>query len=221
MEVLSRSNAKLARGRRFRPHAMPCRSVSHGVRSHAHPPANRPSRPSRSPHRRPGVTGDVELFSRAGEHCFGRADFAWRMAVAASKADDDNGRLQVHEIVAGIGITGDGIGRGSIAGRRMGRRDPSARPASPRRTPRRPRPTDIRRLHDWRWRRFPVDARPPQSWLTSTAKASPSTQRPTTVSNSLRSRSLSRKRRGGSWRRSNDRERRGRDPIDRSSGRPH
>src|SRR5271163_3971767 len=61
--------------------------------------------------------------------------------------------------------------------------------------------------------------------LASTAKTSPPTipsfmQRATTVSNSLRSRSLSRNGRGGSWKTSNDQGRRRRDPIDKTSDKP-
>jgi hypothetical protein len=44
------------------------RSVSHAVRSRARPLATRPSRPSRSPHRQPDVTGSrrtVQPFGRA------------------------------------------------------------------------------------------------------------------------------------------------------------
>jgi hypothetical protein len=66
--------------------------------------------------------GDIELFSRAVEHCFSRADF--RLANGGRRLDIHNHRmLQIDEIVVGVGISGDGVGRSCVAGRRIGWRD--------------------------------------------------------------------------------------------------
>jgi hypothetical protein len=97
-------------------------SVSRAARFHARPPATRPSRPSRNPHRRQARRNDFELFRRAVEHCFGRADL--RLANGRRRLDIHSHRmLEIDEIVVGVGISGDGVGRSGLAGRRIGQRD--------------------------------------------------------------------------------------------------
>ena len=149
---------------------------------------------------------DVELFSRAVEHCFGRADFGLANGRRRLDVHDRRSMLQIDEVVGGIGITGDGVGRSGVAGAPdRSARSPWARWASPRRTA--SSSTD----------RYSATARldvgsrsstlatlrrrcaSATIMLASTAKASPPTilsfmQRATTVSNSLRRRSLSRNR---------------------------
>jgi hypothetical protein len=59
------------------------------------------------------------LFSRAIEHRPGGADF--RLANGRLRLDvHDYSMLQVDELIVGIGITGDRVGRSSVAGRRIG-----------------------------------------------------------------------------------------------------
>ena len=65
---------------------------------------------------------NVELSSRAVEHGFGCANF--RLANGCRRLDIHNHRmLQIDEIVVGVGITGDRVGRSGVAGRRIGWRD--------------------------------------------------------------------------------------------------
>ena len=65
---------------------------------------------------------EVELFSRAVEHGLGRADFG--LTNGRRRLDvHDHRMLQIDEIVVGIGITGDRVGRSGVAGGRIGRRD--------------------------------------------------------------------------------------------------
>ena len=65
---------------------------------------------------------EVELFSRSVEHGFGRANF--RLANGCRRLDIQNhGMLQIDEIVVGVGITGDRVGRSGVTGRRIGWRD--------------------------------------------------------------------------------------------------
>ena len=62
---------------------------------------------------------EVELFSRSVEHGFGRANF--RLANGCRRLDIQNhGMLQIDEVIVGIGITGDRVGRSSVAGHRIG-----------------------------------------------------------------------------------------------------
>ena len=63
-----------------------------------------------------------KLFGRAVEHGFGRANF--RLANGCRRLDINNHcMLQIDEIVVGIGITADRVGRSSVAGGRIGGRD--------------------------------------------------------------------------------------------------
>jgi hypothetical protein len=56
---------------------------------------------------------DFELFGRAVEHHLGRADFG--LANGRRRLDvHDHCMLQIDEIVVGIGITGDGVGRSGV-----------------------------------------------------------------------------------------------------------
>ena len=65
---------------------------------------------------------DFELFGRAVEHRLGRADFG--LANGRRRLDvHDHWMLQIDEVVVGIGITGDGVGRSGVAGGRIGWRD--------------------------------------------------------------------------------------------------
>src|SRR5277367_2274337 len=148
---------------------------------------------------------EVELFSRSVEHGFGRANF--RLADGCRRLDIHNHcMLQVDEIVVGVGITGDRVGRSGVAGRRsvgeitFGSTGVAPLKAASSRTDRYSatarlevgtRSSTLATL-----RRRCASA---TIMLASTAKASPPTirslmQRATTVSNSLRRRSLSRKR---------------------------
>jgi hypothetical protein len=66
--------------------------------------------------------GQVELFSRAVEHRLGRADFS--LTNGRRRLDvHDHRVLQIDEVIVGISISGDGIGRSGVAGGRIGRRD--------------------------------------------------------------------------------------------------
>jgi hypothetical protein len=148
---------------------------------------------------------DFELFGRAVEHRLGRADFG--LANGRRRLDvRDHCMLQIDEVVVGTGITGDGVARSGVAGGRivgeiafgsMGVAPPNAasskiyRYSATARLEVGSRSSTLATL-----RRRCASA---TMMLASTAKASPPTilsfmQRATTVSNSLRRRSLSRNR---------------------------
>src|ERR1700740_1915432 len=151
---------------------------------------------------------DFKLFGRAVEHRLGRADFG--LANGRRRLDvHDDCMLQIDEVVVGIGITGDGVGRSGVAGRRSVGEIPFGAVGGP--------PPNAASSKTDRYSataRLEVGSRSSTLatlrrrcasatiMLASTAKASPPTslsfiQRATTVSNSLRRRSLSRKR---AWR---------------------
>jgi hypothetical protein len=66
--------------------------------------------------------GEIELFGRAVEHRLGRSDF--RLANGRRRLDIHNHRmLQIDKVVVGIGVDRRLVGRGCVAGRRIGRRD--------------------------------------------------------------------------------------------------
>ena len=198
-----RKQSRCAKGRR--PYARTCPSVSRAAPSRARPPATQSSRPSRNPHRRPGATG-----RRRTVRPYGRAS-SW---LRRPPPDDGRRRLDVHdhrvlqvnEIIVGVGVDGRSRRPPPYSGRRIGWRD---RLRLDRRRPAEGRVIENRRYSAT----APLDVGSRSStlatprlrcasatiMLASTAKASPPTipsfmQRATTVSNSLRSRSLSRKR---------------------------
>ena len=111
---------------------------------------------------------DLELFNRAVEHRLGSADFG--LTNGRRRLDvHDHCMLQIDEVVVGIGITGDRVGRSGVAGRRIGWEitfgstgSPCLKAASSRTdrysaTARRESERDLRP-----WRRLAVDVRPPR-----------------------------------------------------------
>jgi hypothetical protein len=141
----------------------------------------------------------------AVEHRLGRADFS--LANGGRRLDvHDHRMLEIDKVVVGIGVDRRLVGRGCIAGRRIGRRD---RLRLDRRRPAEGRVIENRKIFSDRATGGRIEvfdlADPAPSmrignyYVASTAKASPPTtpsfmQRATTVWNSLRRRSLSRKR---------------------------
>jgi hypothetical protein len=102
-----------------------CRScVSTGRSIHAAPSITPSPREgiedgSRLRVRTPFQSRDVELFSRSVEHRLGRANF--RLANGCRRLDIHNHRmLQIDEVIVGVGITGDRVGRSGVARRRIG-----------------------------------------------------------------------------------------------------
>jgi hypothetical protein len=149
--------------------------------------------------------GDVKLFGRAVDHRLRGRDLC--LAHRRRRLDiHDYRMLQIDEVIVGVGISGDGVGRSGVAGRRIGRRD---RLRLDRRRPAEGRVIEERQIlcDGPTGRRIKSSTLPTPRlrcasatmMLTSTAKASPPTipsftQRAATVSNSLRRRSPSRKR---------------------------
>ena len=65
---------------------------------------------------------DFEVFSRAVEHCLGRSDFS--LANGRRRLDvHDHRMLEIDKVVVGIGVDRRLVGRGCVAGRRIGRRN--------------------------------------------------------------------------------------------------
>lgn len=66
--------------------------------------------------------GDIELFGRTVDHRLRGRDLC--LAHRRRRLDIHNdGMLQIDEIVVGVGITGDRVGRSGVTGRRIGWRD--------------------------------------------------------------------------------------------------
>ena len=152
-----------------------------------------------------GVRADIELLGGTVEHRLGPSDL--RLPNGGRRLDlHDHRMLQIDKINIGIGVNGSGVGRGRVAGRRIDRRDrlgslgdapPKAASSSTERysaTARLDVGSRSSTLATPRLRYASATI-----MLASTANASPPTslsfmQRATTVSNSLRRRSLSRNR---------------------------
>ena len=96
--------------------------ISHAARIRARPPANQSLGRAVTCIGDQARRSDFELFGGAVEHRLGRADFG--LANGRRRLDVHNHRrLEIDEIVVGIGVDRRLVGRGCVAGRWIGRRD--------------------------------------------------------------------------------------------------